>query len=301
LQRLDQGFLVDDGTPGRVDQKGVRLHQGELAPSDQLPGPVVQERMQRNSVGSLQQRVQIRHLDSRLICHGTDIVPQDLHLERESPLGHGLADVAHPDNPEDLPGRLRSVVVDAVVPPLHRGVEVENVLVPAQEERQDMLRHGDGIDARRVCRMDAPLRAFGDIHVVEARPGLDQPEFRGTVQKRSIDGDVLRDDHFRIGQFRLGISGCHDGDLPIGREARGYSFSRPFREIPDDDDFHFSPCAGTVSSLRRLPYRLSYIEDAAIRPIEKIKGGNKKVIPEAGGKTLSRTGSTNGHASDPGF
>jgi len=120
-ERVGQGGLVDDPTPGGVDQASSGLQEGQPIGVDQVPGALDERNVDGDEVGAAEEVVESDQLDVELLSAllGNDRVEGDhLHLQSLGSLGHLGADVAEPDDAERLaadldPGVLRTLPLPA--------------------------------------------------------------------------------------------------------------------------------------------------------------------------------------------
>ena len=90
FERLIQCGLVDDAAAGRVDQPRRRLHQPQLARSDESAIRFHQRHMHGHEVGALEQLIQRHELDVEELraLHRYDrVVGDDFHLQAVGALG----------------------------------------------------------------------------------------------------------------------------------------------------------------------------------------------------------------------
>jgi len=130
-----------------IDQDRRRFHQPELACSDQLVGRCVERDVQSDDVGAPQQLGEQREAHTERVfdiaAEPGDVIIPDAHMERLGEARHLLADVAEPDDAEDLVLELvehdrREIVAapppgeDVLVlpnqPPRHRQHQQQHVL-----------------------------------------------------------------------------------------------------------------------------------------------------------------------------
>src|SRR5262249_10971482 len=117
---LLERILIDDPAAGRVDQVGVRLHQGELAGTDEVARLVPEWAVDRNEVRRPQELVQAYgpdpqrrrglRADERIVRHGR------LHAEALQELDQGPADASEPDHAEPPVAELAPHEPAALVP-----------------------------------------------------------------------------------------------------------------------------------------------------------------------------------------
>ncbi len=115
-----------------------------------------------------------------------------VHPEREGPLGHQLPDPSEADDSERLVGQLDTVPLRTLPSPgPQRRMGLRDVARLTQQERHGVLGRGQRVRLRSVDHHHAPRRRGGRVDVVEPDSGpSDHDEVRRGVEQ--VGGDLGR-------------------------------------------------------------------------------------------------------------
>ena len=118
------------------------------------------------------------------LCRDEGVEGDHPHAQAPSPVRHDAPDVAEPHHAEGPVVELDPLELLLLpLPRLHRGGGLGNVAGESDEERDGVLRRGDGVAAGRVDDHDAPLAGGAHVHVVDADPrATDHLELLGRFQ-----------------------------------------------------------------------------------------------------------------------
>ena len=226
VQGIEKRVGVDERATSGVDDADPGLHPGEGLLPQEVPGLVVQGRVEREVVGGLEDLLEGPQLDVGLLGDSRcdeRVVGLDLHPEGPGPGGHFAADPAETDHPKSLAEQLdtgKSLAIESLG--LHRGIGGRDVAGEGEHETHRQLGGRDRVAARRVHHKDALAGRRGEIDVVDpdARPpdhlqalgGVDH--LRGHLASTADEDGVVRGHELDELCGRLGL-------LQVERPALG--------------------------------------------------------------------------------
>lgn len=198
-QCAGERLRIDDGTPGGIDEKGVRFHQGEFPFSDQVPRPGGQRAMYGYHVAQLEKVIESDTACRRFrtLAAGND----NLHSECPGDVGGPLAERSVADHSENLALCLDNSMIQqaehVIARPCSRPDILDIAVLPRQQvehEADRMLDHGRGGILAHVADRDVPGRAGGQVDIVRARcRDQHQPECGRALDRLPVDYDLVGD------------------------------------------------------------------------------------------------------------
>ncbi len=211
LQCLGHGRLVHDAAACDIEDDRARLELGDRIASDQAARRARERDVDGHDVGAGEERVEVDELDPvvRGLLGGHERVDaHDHHLHRPRAVCDGLPDLAEADDAEGPAAQLESGELRPLpFAPADRRVGGRGLARDPVEERERVLRSGDGVAGRRVDDGDPGSRRRVEIDVVHAHAGAP-------------------DDHQpRPGRDQLGIHldlAAHDERVVLGQDRRQF-------------------------------------------------------------------------------
>ena len=194
--------LVDDLTPGDVDQVAVALHQSERGVVDQVVRLGRQRAVDRDDVDPGQHRRQrrpVRRLDRGLGGgrQAVAVVVVDRTAEGAGAAGDRLTDASHADDAQPLAGD--AVAEQAGRRPAGPVAGAEQLLAladpprDAEDQRHDHVGGVVGQHARGVGHDDVPGAGGGQVDVVDAGAEVGEQLQPRPGRGNDVGGDVVAD------------------------------------------------------------------------------------------------------------
>ena len=261
LQRRHHRSVVEQLAAGAVHQPRALLHLREVGGVDHALGLRRESDVQADVVGLGEQLVQRHQRDLQLLREAegdVGIVRDDLHAERDRALGDLDANLAQPDDAQGL--ALEFGALQGFLFPLagmRRGVGLGKMARQRQHQRQRVLRHRDGVSARRVHHRDAALGGGLEVDVVHAHARApDHAQLGRLVHHGGVN------EHGGAHQQRVGIGQLGGESVFLGS---GYGpvgllleyGERGGRDFFSDYDFHMSSLCKSLRNANRVEHRFS--------------------------------------------
>ena len=194
---VEHGALVNKFGPAGVDQERARADAGHAHLRKPAPGLGVEPQMQRHDIGVFEQLVGSHVLDAVMLGEGlvrVHVEPQNVHAERQGPLGDFLADPAHADDTERLAHELhagdgRPLAVPDVA------VHLRDAPQQRKHEPDGQLSHGGMGDAGGDG--DRNLPHGGHVHIDVVHLGAElRDHFQGVRPvQHPMAHRLIADDH----------------------------------------------------------------------------------------------------------
>jgi hypothetical protein len=196
LQRLDEGFLVDERTAADVAEDGPGLHGRERGRVEEVLGVGGGRNTRHHRVAPPEHRVEVGGAGQLVDCFvllSRRVAPpggEHGHAERPSPHGDGGADGAQSDDAQDcaLGG---AADFRRPAPFALELLDLGKPLPHGEDPRQRELGDGNRCDARSI-RDHAVKREAGIVEVIDAGADrLDPAEVRS--EARGVGGNIERE------------------------------------------------------------------------------------------------------------
>ena len=214
LERLRERLLVDERTPGGVDESGAVLHLRDRLAVDHPARLVGQRGMQREEVRHGEHRgdvVRVLDADSLEPLVGDErVVGDDLHPEPYGATGYLLADPAETEDAERLALQLDASPLRPLPTALLQcGVRLWDVARERDHEADRLLGGGDDCRLRSVDDDDPAAGRRLHVDVVHSDPGApDHLQIRGAFDE--IRGELRRGaNHDRVVALDDLLERCH--------------------------------------------------------------------------------------------
>lgn len=231
LQCVQQGGVVDERTPCRVDQYHARFHAREGLAIEKVVRGLRGRNMKAQNIAALQDLLPRHHADAGDgCCRDVErwgeglVVRENFHAEAQGDTGHVAPDPAQPDDAQRLSFQLEAgeaaVSERTLARPL---VGLCQMASHAQQQREGMFGDAGGPIVRHVAHGNAASAASLQVDVIEARGArCHEPHARQQPEHRFVNARA-HEDAQHLGVFIADI-GYHQAfvldevRVPVGRK-----------------------------------------------------------------------------------
>ena len=243
-----QGLLVHDLAPGRVDQHRVRLHRGQELGIDHARGVGPARHVQRHDVAGGENRGPIGqglHADvAHALAHIVRprlVLGDDCQTAGGGAPGHLQPDGTHPDDAQSRAVQAAGLAVGSLVPLSgpHVCGGVGDVAVDGEHQPQRQFGDGYGVASGDVAHEHAELRGALAVDCVRAGAGPDhQSKVGAGLYGLGGHPGAAHDQHVEAGDMGGetlgGDGGLQDADVAAGAQP----FDGGFRQAVAEQDPH---------------------------------------------------------------